>query len=178
MWESVLRQRGFKMYEKEMTWKEAQSFCRKHHTDLATIRNKEKNSASSSFEGWIGLYKENKDDDWKWYRGDKIATFFNWYNGEPDYNDQNCDSKFLSEGQWRDWECDKRFKVICHDEILVLVKENKTWEEALEYCRALDGSSFQLATLLTVDDHNSAQELAQTATTDEVGCFSEMLFCG
>lgn len=59
---------------------------------------------------------------------------------------------------------------MCYDESLTLVKENKTWDEALEYCRTLNkANSYDLATLITDDDHDFAQEKAQLATTEEVG---------
>ncbi|XP_038162418.1 putative C-type lectin domain family 20 member A [Cyprinodon tularosa] len=156
-----------------MTWKEAQTFCRNHHTDLATIRSKQENSAIRSFDGWIGLYHKNQKNGWKWSRGDRNATFFDWVVDDPDNGNHFCGYKTKykpqDEGKWRDWECNKKYIVICYDEYLVLVKENKTWEEALEHCRALDSvNRFNLATLLTEHDLSYAQELAQNATTDEI----------
>ncbi|CAJ1076025.1 dromaiocalcin-1-like isoform X2 [Xyrichtys novacula] len=65
-------------------------------------------------------------------------------------------------------------------ELLVLVKEEKTWEEALVHCRTLEAKDpdkpvsayenykYDLATLLTDDDHEFAREKAQSATTDEI----------
>lgn len=70
---------------------------------------------------------------------------------------------------------------MCYEERLVLVKEKKTWEDALVHCRALEAvdpmlpaDSYQnhrydLATVLTADDLSFAREKAQEATTDEVG---------
>lgn len=67
-------------------------------------------------------------------------------------------------------KCDVPHTYLCYDEDLVLVKENKTWEEALEHCRTLkEGNRYDLATLITPDDHNYARERAQYATTEEVG---------
>ncbi|XP_032443312.1 rheacalcin-1-like [Xiphophorus hellerii] len=65
--------------------------------------------------------------------------------------------------------CNANRGFICYDERLVLVKENKTWEEALEYCKYMkERKNYTLATLTTTDDHNFAREKAQLATTEEV----------
>ncbi|XP_033987759.1 uncharacterized protein LOC117483508 [Trematomus bernacchii] len=50
-----------------MTWTQAQSYCREHHTDLASVRNQtEHQQIFELFPGgnpyWIGLYR----DSWKW----------------------------------------------------------------------------------------------------------------
>ncbi|XP_043955102.1 struthiocalcin-1-like isoform X2 [Gambusia affinis] len=65
--------------------------------------------------------------------------------------------------------CNYKLGFLCYDERLVLVKENKTWEEALEHCRTMkEGKNYTLATLNTIDDHNFAREKAQLATSEEV----------
>ncbi|XP_030018745.1 L-selectin-like [Sphaeramia orbicularis] len=55
------------------TWTEAQSYCRRHYTDLATIENSFKMdqlinavSGESVSEVWIGLFSEV---DWRWSDG-------------------------------------------------------------------------------------------------------------
>lgn len=58
------------------TWTKAQTFCRKYHTDLITIRNEQENTFFKSG-GWIGLYRANTNT-WKWSRGDEIASFIKW----------------------------------------------------------------------------------------------------
>ena len=35
-------------------------------------------------------------------------------------------------------DCDSKWPFYCFQDNLVLVKEDKTWEEALEHCRAMD----------------------------------------
>lgn len=69
------------------------------------------------------------------------------------------------------------------------MKQQKTWEEALKHCRAMEAVDiskpatnyqnyrYDLATLLIPDDHVYAREKAQEATTDEVGQFSAVSIC-
>ncbi|XP_034567788.1 dromaiocalcin-1-like isoform X2 [Notolabrus celidotus] len=85
------------------------------------------------------------------------------------------------ENTWRSDHCNRVVhKVMCSKEMLVLVKENKTWEDALMHCRGLEAKDprkpftayenykYDLATLLTEDDHKFARETAKSATTDKV----------
>ncbi|XP_016334552.1 C-type lectin BML-1-like, partial [Sinocyclocheilus anshuiensis] len=50
------------------TWTDAQKYCRRHYTDLATIRSQEDNDQITKLLNvwmvpvWIGLYR----DTWKW----------------------------------------------------------------------------------------------------------------
>ena len=89
---------------------------------------------------------------------------------------------------WRSGPCDKRKAFICHEETLVLVKERKTWEEALEHCRALEAVDpskpatayqnhrYDLASLLTPEDQIEARErMNRQASTVEV--WSSFLQC-
>ncbi|XP_014185660.2 macrophage mannose receptor 1 [Haplochromis burtoni] len=157
------------------TWTKAQTFCRKYHTDLITIRNEQENTFFKSG-GWIGLYRANTNT-WKWSRGDEIASFIKWDSSQPS---QNGDCVYKHDGVWWTHGCHYNHSFMCYDEKLVLVKENKTWEEALNHCRSLgavdtnDPNSpyrnhrYDLATLITTDDHTYARERAQQATTDEV----------
>ncbi|CAI5674191.1 lymphocyte antigen 75-like [Oreochromis niloticus] len=157
-------------------WASAQEFCREHHTDLVQIRNAEE-SEVFEFSGWIGLYREDASSPWKWSRGGEIAIFTMWDHNEPDQNG-NC--VYTNNGKWGNKNCDDNRAFLCYDEKLILVKENKTWEEALEHCRSLDAMdtddppssywnhSYDLASLITPDDHTAGQKSAQEATTDEV----------
>ncbi|KAK2893288.1 hypothetical protein Q8A73_015772 [Channa argus] len=68
----------------------------------------------------------------------------------------------------------------CYDEALILVKENQTWEEALNHCRALEAldpikpatdynnSLHDLVSIITEDDYVSTQKKIKDATADNV----------
>lgn len=74
------------MTDIERTWGEAQTYCRQHYTDLATIRTKTENDVlnvpvPSDDYVWIGLFR----DSWKWSDGTNVSTYpINWKSGQPD----------------------------------------------------------------------------------------------
>ncbi|XP_063067927.1 macrophage mannose receptor 1-like, partial [Engraulis encrasicolus] len=87
-----------------MNWRDAQRYCRKEYTDLASVRNQAENDQIDNvlppgkYYAWIGLF----NDTWEWSDGSS-SSFRHWSSGEPNN--------------------------------LFLVPENKTWMEALQYCR-------------------------------------------
>ncbi|XP_029555278.1 secretory phospholipase A2 receptor-like [Salmo trutta] len=126
------------------TWSEAQRYCRQNHTDLASVRDEAEKSSIQNIthnntiqeEVWIGLYRE-----WRW-SDQSGSTFRNWMKGEPngaavvggDHPKLCVEIKFPS-GEWNDEPSTTKHPFICYDDKLVLVSENKTWSEALWYCR-------------------------------------------
>ncbi|XP_034425949.1 rheacalcin-1-like [Hippoglossus hippoglossus] len=66
--------------------------------------------------------------------------------------------------------CSTRFPVLCYWDNLVLVKENKTWEEALEHCRALRGGNrnHELVSVQPGQEHSYMMKRVMEADTDEV----------
>uniref|UniRef100_A0A3Q1B6T0 C-type lectin domain-containing protein n=1 Tax=Amphiprion ocellaris TaxID=80972 RepID=A0A3Q1B6T0_AMPOC len=97
-----------------MTWTEAQSYCRAHHTDLASVRNMTENQKvveliPSGQIAWIGLFRH------LWCDGE--AEFRNWYNGEPNNFAQNeyCTAMWYSE-KWNDYPCESTIPSVCSDQ--------------------------------------------------------------
>uniref|UniRef100_A0A667WZ51 C-type lectin domain-containing protein n=1 Tax=Myripristis murdjan TaxID=586833 RepID=A0A667WZ51_9TELE len=84
--------RQYHLVEKSMTWTEAQSYCRQHYTDLATVSSEEDvaklNDPLGSHRSWIGLYDDI--NSWRWslqnksYYGEGEAEFRMWSSGQPD----------------------------------------------------------------------------------------------
>ncbi|XP_076145739.1 C-type mannose receptor 2-like [Alosa pseudoharengus] len=120
-------------------WADAQRYCRERHTDLASVRNQKENEQIEEVSGrssvWIGLFR----DAWEWSEGSS-SSFRHWNTGEPNYgsSDEFC-AEILNAigGRWNDARCDNhQIPFICYEEkLLVLVCDNKTWTEALQYCR-------------------------------------------
>lgn len=63
-------------------------------------------------------------------------------------------------------DCRARFPYVCLSENLILVKENKTWEEALEHCRAIN---YELVSVQPGEDHRRVLGYIMEAETNKVG---------
>uniref|UniRef100_A0A3Q3JWK6 C-type lectin domain-containing protein n=1 Tax=Monopterus albus TaxID=43700 RepID=A0A3Q3JWK6_MONAL len=110
-----------------MTWMEAQSYCRAHYTDLASVRNMAENIKVVELipqggKVWIGLFR----DSWKWTDGSNSSFRF-WHldTREPNNNagKEGCvAADFNHSGHWEDWNCNVRRAFICYSEIVPVVK--------------------------------------------------------
>ncbi|KAL4007187.1 mannose receptor, C type [Sarotherodon galilaeus] len=151
-----------------MNWTEAQSYCRSNHTDLASgldqVDGKEiealMKSKNSSFRAWIGLFR----DSWRWSDGSDFS--FRYWDMEL-FNDtqsnKKCAMTLLNRsGKWSSDECDKEKPFFCYDDKLILIKENKTWEEALDYCRK---SHRNLASITNPQEQGWVQDKASNASS-------------
>ncbi|XP_029112231.1 C-type mannose receptor 2-like [Scleropages formosus] len=122
------------------TWMEAQRYCRENHTDLVSVRNQTENDLIHGMINvgtfvWIGLYK----DYWQW-SDQRNSSFRYWAPGKPDNNtgNENCTVASITQtlnGTWDDRQCGENHPFLCYDDLLILVQENMTWNEALNYCR-------------------------------------------
>ncbi|XP_035863066.1 C-type lectin-like [Sander lucioperca] len=99
------------------TWKAAQEYCRKNHTDLATVANKADmkrllGSTTAQYQGgaWIGLQR-----DWRWSLPGVEFNESKWFAGEPNNlnNQENC--VWMKDDTWEDASCNGRHKFICYD---------------------------------------------------------------
>ena len=98
-----------------MTWTEAQSHCREHYTDLASVRNEEENQKVKDLipagqKVWIGLFR----DSWKWSDGSN-SSFRYWLPSQPNDGNENCvAANFGHSGRWEDWTCDVKKAFVCY----------------------------------------------------------------
>ncbi|KAJ4919689.1 hypothetical protein JOQ06_022368 [Pogonophryne albipinna] len=180
---------SFHYYHELKTWREAQTFCREHHSDLATFRAGERFEDLFGHNVWIGLFKNTSDSEWKWSETDEIANFTNWAVGEPNHDDENCVFMNMITHKWNDAQCIREFSFLCSDETLVLVKERKTWDQALRHCRLLEAENpdepvdltcnyrYDLASVRTEDDRAYARLRAGEASTDQVTELSTQTLC-
>ncbi|XP_046694176.1 C-type mannose receptor 2-like isoform X2 [Silurus meridionalis] len=120
------------------TWYEAQTFCREKYTDLVSVRNQTENelitnliqTAVKDYGVWIGLY----NDSWKW--SDQSNSSFRYWSSDKPRDDLKCAAVSGSEQHyWSDLSCTEQLPFICHEKFLILIKENLSWWEALNYCR-------------------------------------------
>ncbi|CAB1344919.1 unnamed protein product [Coregonus sp. 'balchen'] len=122
----------------DITWAQAQKFCREHYTDLSSISSEwEEEQLRSVASRWlyrwmIGLYREPYNQTgWRWSGGGYATYFGTWALKQPNngllenYGFLYCDGWHNYENVPSPFFCSK----------LIMVRERKTWEEALEYCR-------------------------------------------
>ncbi|XP_027893779.1 macrophage mannose receptor 1-like isoform X3 [Xiphophorus couchianus] len=160
----------YHLIEERKTWLEAQSYCREKHTDLISgtkqLQEAENMMNASGFiDYWrkpiyIGLFSNT----WRWSDGSGFS-FEPWYL-QFDYqpNRGQCAvTVFDDEGRWRNENCTERKPFICYsDDKVILIKENKTWNEALTYCR---GHHHDLVTVPNMDQQKQVEEKAKNAST-------------
>ncbi|KAK1897943.1 Aggrecan core protein [Dissostichus eleginoides] len=112
----------FVLTDRGMTWTEAQSYCREHHTDLASVRNLMEDqqlkemAATAGSPAWIGLSR----DSWKWSDG-STYSFRHWQESEPNYKSRKVcvAAAFHDSGKWYDDNCGKTRHFICYKDVPV-----------------------------------------------------------
>ncbi|XP_058240919.1 C-type mannose receptor 2-like [Hemibagrus wyckioides] len=97
-----------------LNWIEAQSYCRTHHTDLASSLNSSDNNFLLQLwniqgNSWIGLYR----DTWKWSDG-TITSNLPWSSGQPNnYGGyENCGAYYNN--VFDDYSCSYQTYFYCH----------------------------------------------------------------
>ncbi|KAG1969115.1 hypothetical protein F2P79_001322 [Pimephales promelas] len=105
---------GFIITETALTWRDAQSYCRKQHTDLASISSAEQQNLIGNNAGslWIGLFK----DSWEWSDRWNLS-FRNWAAGQPSQSSGSGDCVGMATtdtGKWAQYSCDLQQPFICY----------------------------------------------------------------
>ncbi|KAK0138493.1 C-type mannose receptor 2 [Merluccius polli] len=163
-------------YHKEkMSWQDAQSYCRNNYSDLATISNMTDNNRTLTSQTnsakkpvWIGLNYNNTQGAWRWSDSSN-ASFYNWKDGQPNGDGKSfnnfCVEMRKEDGRWNDAQCTGELPFICNDFPMILIRENTTWEEAVEYCRE---NHHDLISAHNVSMRERVQDVAENATTPYV----------
>ncbi|KAI4886762.1 hypothetical protein NFI96_027920, partial [Prochilodus magdalenae] len=166
----------FIFINEEKNWRDSQSYCQEHHTDLTSVRNQAENqliltlaSRSTSADVWIGLFK----DSWKW-SDQSTSSFRYWAPTQPDDQDgkQNCAMvSVVKQSRWADTNCNFGLPFVCHQSEfffkykLILIQQNLTWREALWYCRE---NHLDLVSVHSEEIQLWVKEVAQKASTEHV----------
>ncbi|CAI5657149.1 unnamed protein product [Oreochromis niloticus] len=162
--ETVKYKKTFHLITDKKSWTQAQSYCRQHHTDLASgldqIYSEEFKELQKSKELWIGLFR----DSWRWSDGSNFSfRYWDMDSFNDGLNNRTC-ATTLSErsGRWSSAGCDHRKPFFCYDDNMILIHEEKTWEEALYYCRE---KHHDLVSITNREEQAWLQEKAKNAST-------------
>uniref|UniRef100_A0A3B3XNI5 C-type lectin domain-containing protein n=1 Tax=Poecilia mexicana TaxID=48701 RepID=A0A3B3XNI5_9TELE len=106
---------SFVFINQTMSWAAAQSFCRQHHTDLASVRSSSEGEqirvlvqSAGQNAAWIGLFRNS----WSWSDGSNV-TFSHWRPTEPNGAQENCAVLAPSDGGvWEDQLCSRLQQIV------------------------------------------------------------------
>ncbi|XP_054914567.1 C-type mannose receptor 2-like [Poeciliopsis prolifica] len=152
----------YHLIREKKTWLEAQSYCREKHTDLISgmkqLQDEEvkKLMNSSDNRAYFGLFR----DSWRWSDGSSFS-FRHWnlqFYNQIIKSGQCAMTVFDDGGRWKNENCDERKPFICYDDKVILIKENKTWHEALTYCK---DHHDDLVTITNMDEQIWIQEKSE-----------------
>ncbi|XP_030002859.1 macrophage mannose receptor 1-like [Sphaeramia orbicularis] len=96
-----------------LNWLQSQTYCRKHYTDLASIRDQQEKDRifsviNSGIAYWIGLSR----DSWKWSDQSNFE-FTAWRSTEPRNQQGNEFCGYASAQGWGDTDCALELSFIC-----------------------------------------------------------------
>ncbi|KAK2862937.1 hypothetical protein Q5P01_002470 [Channa striata] len=155
--------------KEQKTWPEAQNYCRVNHTDLVSGLDQLHVCDGCDQPGsyvWIGLFR----DTWRWSDGSSFS--FRYWESLSDNNmvdgqsKKTCATTVLNRaGRWSFDNCSNEKPFICYDDKVILINENKTWVEALNYCRE---KYHDLVSITSLDEQRWIQDRAKNASSPYV----------
>ncbi|XP_055362980.1 macrophage mannose receptor 1-like isoform X2 [Betta splendens] len=101
-----------------MVWADAQTYCKQHYKELASVRNATENMlimevVPNDLMVWIGLYKIS----WIWWSDSSVSRFTYWISGRPLATSGNCVSSVKNatvSGQWMENPCTNNLNMMCY----------------------------------------------------------------
>ncbi|MED6257667.1 hypothetical protein ATANTOWER_029248 [Ataeniobius toweri] len=162
---------GYTFVKEAKTWNDASNYCRNYHGNLASFRSNDMNKifTQQDFPLWVGMRRE-AGGSFTWISG--YSEYKNWKTGEPS-NMGNCTTISSVTKLMATEDCRVRLPFVCTQEgniNVILVKESKSWEEALEHCRGLNSSDFgfDLISVQPGDEQENIMNKVMEADTKEV----------
>ncbi|XP_062301401.1 macrophage mannose receptor 1-like [Scomber scombrus] len=162
----------------QLTWYEAQNYCRVKYTDLATVNNMDDENylvrtlGSHVTYSWIGLQK-GSTDRWMWSDGSGKAQFTKWAEGEPNNvgGNEGC-TEMNEESEWVDIQCEDSKRFMCYErecqdgkERYVYYLNKYTWAKSQDICR---NKHTDMATVMNEADNSAVSDLVQKRLPDSI----------
>ncbi|KAK2862944.1 hypothetical protein Q5P01_002477 [Channa striata] len=110
----------------------------------------------------IGLFR----DTWKWSDGSSFS--FRLWNEIFDHQPSNKGCAFTMLNEEHSWKidyCNSSKSFFCYNNTFRLINENKTWVEALNYCRE---NYHDLVSITSLDEQRWIQDRAKNASSPYV----------
>ncbi|TNN22020.1 hypothetical protein EYF80_067867 [Liparis tanakae] len=182
-----------------LNWTEARRYCRENYRDLVTLDLVNSADVAQALktagvgQAWIGLHRDPEDDRvWKWIiltsgegiSGEDLSTSPEW---ETDLQSahcakisiaKDCGTFYLDNSKLHSHVCSDERRFACYDDNVVVVTENKTWEDALSHCRGMQSQCedqlntcryrYELLSLEKPSDYSYVRSRLFKAETDEV----------
>ncbi|XP_067308100.1 lectin BRA-3-like [Pseudorasbora parva] len=154
--------------DRYLSWSDAQDYCSWNRDVLSTANHTELQALSAYPRiiyswYWIGLHRDASNPNlWRWSRGEE-ATNVPWAAGEP--GNQQCACVLTSSSNVYDFYCKSQIPFYCMSYELIVVPQESTWEEALQYCRQ---NYIDLAILSSDELMREAKDRSTQALTDDV----------
>ncbi len=95
------------------SWRDAQTYCRQHHTELVSVRNEEENHQiqqliPAGHFAYIGLFKDN----YVW-SDNSTSSFRNWDSAQPDESGECVAQQLRDSKLWDDQTCSAQKPFFC-----------------------------------------------------------------
>ncbi|CAJ1084309.1 macrophage mannose receptor 1-like [Xyrichtys novacula] len=103
----------FVIISSSMSWTEGQSYCREHHTDLASVRNMEENQKIRELippEGYVSIGLTT--DLWGWSDGSQ--TSFRYWSPVSGSGEPCVAADFSHSGRWERFHCESKKASVCY----------------------------------------------------------------
>lgn len=168
---TCLFSKNYVLVEIPLSWADAEMDCRSNNMDLVSFKSNfeihrfnEAMSEDRMTPSWIGLSKPPHALEFtQWSDGTSVQGT-NWLYNEPSHSDGYDCVAVLVSGDWETFNCTETLSFFCYTWYpqIVLVKELKTWDEALRYCRT---NYTDLISVTTESDFYAANKTLADQTT-------------
>ncbi|CAL8366508.1 unnamed protein product [Boreogadus saida] len=169
---SIDRLRWVHRHSIKKQWGAANDYCKSHYGGNSTLANARNDldlpyfseiCGGSDVKCWVGLRDRGGNGVWRWENGQRNSLPHTIWNGWSGYY-ANCG--FIHQDSLFDVYCGNTFWCLC--EHYLALEEEKTWEEALDHCRALGPDASDLLSFHDEEELSHVQEEMTRALTEEV----------